>query len=255
MTAPLLLTVSMLSCGAWRGIAQDDLISRLSDDDLGHGERIYKAQCALCHGIDGAGGTGPSLQRPVLARARDNKALYMVILQGVPGRMPGSWLSESETWQLAGYVRALGQVGADDIPGDASEGRRIYEAKGCASCHIISGEGGSLGPELTTIGDRRGPRYLRESLVEPGATLPDGLLLIAAVTEGGKEIRGLRINEDVFSIQLRDAANRLHSLRKTTLRELRREFGKTLMPSYQESLSPQELDDLIAYLASLRRNR
>jgi len=71
-------------------------------------------------------------------------------------------------------------------------------------------------------------------------------------TDGGK-IRGLRVNEDVFTIQLRDAANRFHSLRKTNLRELRREFGKTLMPSYQDSLAPRELDDLIAYLASLRR--
>ncbi len=255
MATPLLLVVSLLSCGAWRGIAQDDPVARLSDDDLGHGERIYKAQCALCHGIDGAGGTGPSLQRPVLPRARDNKALYEVIRDGVKGRMPGSWLSESETWQVAGYVRSLGQVGAGDLPGDESEGQRIYQANGCAGCHIISGEGGSLGPDLTTIGDRRGPRYLRESLVEPGVTLPDGLLLIAAVTEAGEEIRGLRINEDVFSIQLRDAANRFHSLRKTTLRELRREFGKTLMPSYRESLPPRELNDLIAYLASLRRHR
>jgi len=40
MTAPLVLIVSMLSCGAWRGIAQDDPVARLSDDDLGHGERI-----------------------------------------------------------------------------------------------------------------------------------------------------------------------------------------------------------------------
>ena len=89
MTARLLLIVSMLSCGAWRGIAQDDPVARLSDDDLGHGERIYKAQCALCHGIDGAGGTGPSLQRPVLPRARDNKALYEVIRDGVEGAHAG----------------------------------------------------------------------------------------------------------------------------------------------------------------------
>lgn len=240
--------------GLTPSIAQDNPIAHLSKEEVAQGERIYKAQCALCHGIDGAGGTGPSLQHPVLTRARDNASLYSVIRGGVPGRMPGSWLSEGETWQVAGYVRALGKVEAGEITGDVSQGQRVYEARGCAGCHIISGEGGSLGPDLTTIGDTRGPRHLRESLVEPGAALPEGSLLIAAVTADRKEIQGLRINEDVFTIQLRDASNHFHSLRKTDLREVRREFGKTLMPSY-ESLSPQELDDLIAYLASRRRGK
>ena len=249
----LLVAVLALGSGAARAIAQDDPIAGLTKAEIAQGERIYKAQCALCHGIDGAGGTGPSLQRPVLTLARDDASLYSVIRRGVPGRMPGSWLSENETWQVAGYVRGLGRVEAGQIAGDASRGEQVYKAQGCASCHITSGDGGSLGPDLTTIGDTRGPHHLRESLVEPGAALPEGMLLITALTADGKEIQGLRVNEDVFTIQLRDAANRFHSLRKTNLRELRREFENTLMPSYQDSLSPRELDDLIAYLASLRR--
>lgn len=253
LVALALLGVFALLHGASPGIAQDSRIAHLSEEEIAQGERIYKAQCALCHGIDGAGGTGPSLQRPVLTRARDDAALFSIVQRGVPGRMPGSWLSENETWRVAGYVQALGKVETGDITGDVRRGEQVYKAKGCAGCHIISGEGGSLGPDLTTIGDTRGPHHLRASLVEPGAALPEGLLLITAVTTDGGKIRGLRVNEDVFTIQLRDAANRFHSLRKTNLRELRREFGKTLMPSYQDSLAPRELDDLIAYLASLRR--
>lgn len=249
----LLVVVLAFGSGAARATAQDDPIAGLTKAEIAQGERIYKAQCALCHGIDGAGGTGPSLQRPVLMRARDDAALFSIVRRGIPGRMPGGWLSEGETWRVAGYVRALGKVEGGEITGDPSRGQQIYEAQGCAGCHIVSGEGGSLGPDLTTIGDTRGPHHLRESLVEPGAALPEGLLLITAVTTDGKEIQGLRVNEDVFTIQLRDAANRFHSLRKTDLRELHREFGKTLMPNYQDSLSPQELDDLIAYLAILRR--
>ena len=236
------------------GVAQKDRIAGLSQAELEQGERTYKAQCALCHGIDGGGGTGPTLRKPVLARATDDDALYSVIRGGVPGRMPGSWLSESETWQVAGYVRSLGKVESEDLPGSATEGQRLYAGKGgCAACHMVDGEGGSLGPDLTAIGGVRGARHLRESLLDPGAALPDRLLLITAVTQDGDKMQGLRVNEDVFTIQLRDGSNRFHSLRKADLRELRREFGKSLMPSYKDSLSGGELDDLVAYLASLRR--
>jgi putative heme-binding domain-containing protein len=250
-----LFVLAMSSAGLLSsGVAQQDPIAALTPVDLDQGERIYKAQCALCHGIDGGGGTGPTLQKPVLSRAADNDALYSVIRSGVPGKMPGGWLSEGETWQVAGYVRSLGKVESGDLPGDAARGRRIYAGEGgCAGCHIVDGEGGSLGPDLTTIGEVRGARHLRESLVDPGAALPDGQLLITAIARDGERIAGLRVNEDVSTIQLRDGANRFHSLRKADLSELRREFGKSLMPSYERSLTDAELDDLVAYLASLRR--
>jgi cytochrome c oxidase cbb3-type subunit 3 len=68
-------------------------------------------------------------------------------------------------------------------------------------------------------------------------------------------VRGIRINEDTFTLQLRDADNRLYSFRKQDLKELNRESGGSLMPSYQTVFSPTEIDDLIAYLASLRGER
>ena len=68
----------------------------------------------------------------------------------------------------------------------------------------------------------------------------------------GRELRGVRVNEDTFSIQLRDATNRLHSLWKHQLRLLDKQWGRSPMPSYKESLAPAELDDLVAYLATLR---
>jgi putative heme-binding domain-containing protein len=151
-------------------------------------------------------------------------------------------------------VRSLGKIESENLPGDPVAGQRLYAGKGaCAGCHMVDGQGGSLGPDLTSIGDVRGARHLRESLVNPGAALPEGQLLITAVRKDGGKIEGLRLNEDVTTIQLRDGANRFHSLRKADLRELRREFGRSLMPSYEGSLTSAELDDVVAYLAKLRR--
>ena len=64
-------------------------------------------------------------------------------------------------------------------------------------------------------------------------------------------VRGVRVNEDSFTIQLRDDSNRFRSFRKSDLKELKKEFDVSTMPSYK-SLTAVELDDLVAYLASLR---
>ena len=72
------------------------------------------------------------------------------------------------------------------------------------------------------------------------------------MTQTGKEIRGIRLDEDAFWIHLRDQTGALHVLQKSDLSLVEREPKATFMPSYASRLSATELDDLVAYLASLR---
>jgi cytochrome c oxidase cbb3-type subunit III len=65
-------------------------------------------------------------------------------------------------------------------------------------------------------------------------------------------VRGVRVNEDSFTIQIKDASGRYHSYRKLDLVKIEKDPGKTFMPAFASSLSGAELDDLVAYLASLR---
>jgi putative heme-binding domain-containing protein len=229
-----------------------DPIAALTADDLAHGKRLYVGQCALCHGIEGVGGRGPALNQPALRRAKDNFALYNVIKNGVAGtEMPGAWqMTEREVWRVAGYIKSLNIVGDAKLTGDAGRGRELYRAKGCAVCHIVRGEGGASGPELTGIGARRSAAYLREALIEPAASAPEGFLVVSVITRAGRNLRGVRVNEDSFTIQLRDDENLFRSFRKNELRSLKKEFGVSTMPSYK-TMTAGELDDLVAYLASL----
>ena len=237
------------------GIAypSQDPISALTADDLAHGKRLYVGHCAICHGIEGVGGRGPALNQPRLRRVTDNWSLYGVIKNGVQGtEMPGAWqMTEREAWRVAGYVRSIGRVAAENLPGDVGRGKELYRAKGCVACHITQGQGGVPGPELTEIGARRSAAYLREALTDPAASAPEGYLVVSATTRDGRSVRGARINEDSFTIQLRDDDNRFHSFRKNGLKELKKETGVSTMPSYK-TLTTVELDDLVAYLASLR---
>jgi putative heme-binding domain-containing protein len=247
----------ILLLGALAGVAcaqQSDPIATMSAADLERGQRLYRGHCALCHGQTAEGGRGPNLAVPNLRRAADNAALFRVIQQGVPGsEMDGAWqLTEREVWQVAAYLRSLGRVAAEPLPGNAARGKRVYADAGCAACHVIQGAGTGLGPELSEIGARRSAAYLRQSLLDPGMSAPEGFLLIRAVTRAGREIRGVRVNEDSFTLQLRDLDGRFHSLRKPALKEIKKLFGESPMPSYRGNLSDTQLDDLVAYLAILR---
>jgi putative heme-binding domain-containing protein len=241
----------------WRALAAQasDPINQLSPGDLVRGKKIYEGHCALCHGQTGTGGKGPPLAQPTLRHAADSQRLFEVIKRGIPNsEMPAAWqLTDREAWQAAGYVRSLGRTTVVPLTGDRERGRAIYESKGgCSGCHIIRGAGSGLGPELTEIGARRNADYLREALLKPGAAVPEGFLVVRATTREGKVVRGIRVNEDSFTIQLRDAGNRFHSFRKSELSSLKKEFGESLMPSYASKFTAAELDDLVAYLASLR---
>ena len=72
------------------------------------------------------------------------------------------------------------------------------------------------------------------------------------VTAGGQRLTGVRLNEDTFSIQLLDLSGETRSFWKRELKEIQKDFGKSPMPGYRSMLTPEEVEDVVAYLVSLR---
>jgi len=233
------------------------------------GERLFQLHCAGCHGPKGEGGKGPNLALSRLVRSAEEK-LINVITEGIDGtEMPTSRLDKNQIQQVTAFVRGLGVVAAETVPGNAQRGEELYSSKGnCAQCHALKGRGGASGPDLTEIGLRRGAAYLRVALTNPEADLPKGFssfdsdtnipenfLLVRVVAKNGQRLAGVRVNEDTFSLQLRDSSDRVHSFFKSELAELHKDWGKSPMPSYREVFSKTELDDVVAFLVSLGRER
>jgi len=201
-----------------------------------------------------------------LPRAGDDRALMEIIRSGIQGtEMPRARMERADVVLVAKYVRSLGSRPPEQVPGDAKNGAELYANKGqCAKCHIIDGKGSTFGPELSDIGLRRSAAYLRRSIVEPDADvpqffsahnesgLPQNFLYVRVKTKAGEEFTGVRINEDTFSIQIREATGKVHSLFKSELSELHKDWGKSPMPSYATAFTSDELDDLVAYMVSLR---
>ena len=218
--------------------------------DVAPGRRLFDAQCALCHGQNGGGGRGPTLLKPQLAKAPGEADLLKVIESGIPPEMPGAWqLSPNEVKQVAAYVRSLGRIAPEIVPGNADHGRQVYAQNACSHCHMMDGAGSGYGPELSGIGLRRNAAHLRESITAPAATLPQGFLMLEVEPLAGQKLMGVRLAEDPFTLQLQDASGRLHSFRKSALKRVNRLPKRSPMPAYQQ-LAESDLQDLVAYLAS-----
>jgi len=225
-----------------------------STSDLAAGGRIFAAQCALCHGTEGAGGSGPSLRRATLVHAPTDAALDRLLREGIPGTdMPFFELSLSDRMlkQVALYVRSLGRVPPMAVPGNASRGATIYASQGCETCHTVRGQGGVLGPDLSMVALSRGPASLRESLVEPGAQHPSEFRMVRISGAGAETVRGIVLNDDPFWIEVRDARGTVRTFAKSGDLHIERDPSGSLMPSYA-ALGEGALVDLIAYLSTLR---
>jgi len=153
------------------------------------------------------------------------------------------------------FVLAAG-AGAQRRPApaasDVAAGKTLFESKGgCTACHAIDNRDGTLGPSLGWIGLLRTPEALRQSIADPDADVHPRFYTIALDTNGGQHAEGLLLNEDDLSIQIRDVSHQNRSFLKTNLKDLRRE-RRSLMPSYAGKLTPHEIDQVVAYLTTLR---
>jgi cytochrome c oxidase cbb3-type subunit III len=180
--------------------------------------------------------------------------------------MPANPFEDSEIWALVAYLRSVSARTKTPVAGDIAQGERFFFGKGaCAQCHMVKGRGGRLGPDLTRVGAARSVTYLTESIREPDKDLslamsdpnnhygiPAEYDTVTAVTQEGERVIGVAKNEDAFSLQLLDQNEKLHLFLKKDLQEVIHE-RRSLMPAYTESrLSSQELQNLLAYLTSLR---
>lgn len=171
--------------------------------------------------------------------------------------MPGAWhMINREVTQVAAFVRALGKVDVKVVPGDVARGKSIYAKSGCSSCHSLNENGrltgGLSGPDLTTIGARRSVAHIRESLLDPSASVPEDFLYVTVTTKAGRTVTGTRLHEDTFTLLVRDLSGNNHAFQKSALKDIRKDSKKSPMPSYKDKLAGDDLRDLLAYLVSLK---
>ena len=221
--------------------------------DIQDGARVFRQQCANCHGPDGDLIGGIGLTQGQFRREYSDAELIGIIRNGIPNTpMPRSNVSEVQAAKIVAFLRAeAASKRSVSAAGDHARGKLLFEAKGgCVNCHRVGMVGARLGPELTTIGRQRRAIELEQSLRDPNAEVLANNRFYRVVTRDGTAITGRLLNHDTFTVQLMDAKEQLRSFNKSELRE--HGPAASPMPSYQGRLTDQELADVVSYLVSLK---
>jgi cytochrome c oxidase cbb3-type subunit III len=239
------------------------------------GEYEFRANCAFCHGLGArGGGRGPDLTRTPKKHGDSDQEIFTTISNGVPGTaMPpngatqqGVGMTEQEIWQVIAYIRSVEHKPVE-MTGDSVRGRQLFfGSAACSTCHMFKGQGGRLGPDLTTAGAARSLDYLTDSIRSPGRRLAQGLgevmkeftveyETVNVVTAEGTKLQGTLLNEDSFTIQFLDTREQVHSFDKAALKSWEKS-RVSLMPVYDEKTLPEkDLQDVLTFMVNrLRAN-
>jgi len=224
-----------------------------SPEIVASGRQLYNASCTVCHGLEGTAGD----RAPALAAARryvrsSDDAIFDAIQNGIPGTpMPAAGLPDDSVWKIVAYIRSLRARASDEnVEGNLQLGAELFHGMArCSECHMIRGNGGLLGPDLSNIGAERTLRQLREALTTVRPNIPFGFQPVRIRTKSGETVDGVIKNENNFSMQVLDRQNRLHLLNREELRDV--DYGrKSLMPNdYGERLTTGELQDVLLFLS------
>lgn len=273
LTWTMAVLVAIASACAPNAQAADDRNPLANDPKaIKAGKYEFRINCALCHGLGArGGGRGPDLTRAQKKHTHSDADMFQVISNGIAGTaMPangtngqGVGMTDEEIWQIIAYIRSQ-EVRAPAKPlGNAAHGKDLfYGDANCSLCHMVEGKGGRFGPELTGVGGSRTREAIIDSVRNPSRRLAWGLSeatkefpqeyeSVTVVTADGKQIKGVTLNEDSFSVQIMDTNEQIYLLEKDKLRSFQKS-RESAMPKYNaDTLSDKDLEDIVAYLISV----
>ena len=222
--------------------------------DIHQGQQLIRALCSRCHGIDGKGGKGPDLTDGVFRHGATNEEIIRNIRDGIPGTgMPGIGdVLDEWNWQILSYLRAEASKRGRDrqgLHGDSVRGYQLFKTHKCDSCHWGGVNVGRRGPNLARL--RATADYVRRSLLKPDSQIDGDYQPLVLVMDDGTVRQGMRLHENTYYVLLIDEQENLQTILKSRIEELRKPH-KSLMPSFAKELNPQDVEDLAAYVFSLK---
>lgn len=158
---------------------------------------------------------------------------------------------------IYGRLRAspyvTGSIAAEVLTrGDVKHGAEVFRLPqlACLSCHRIGNEGGQVGPALDAIGSAQPLEFIIGMVIEPQREIKEGFETVKVTTKKGDVVIGIVVAGNASELTLRDPAGQEHTVAQAEIAS--RELIGSLMPAgLTDSLSPEDLRDLFAYLTQL----
>ena len=133
--------------------------------------------------------------------------------------------------------------------GDVGRGRAVFygQKSQCSACHAIGKEGGTLGPDLTSIGGIRSGRDILEAIVFPSASLVPGYEPMRVETKDDV-IAGNIVREDTSAIVVKLNAVLEQRILRSDIRKITSSAVSVMPEGLVAALTKDELLDLMAFL-------
>ena len=223
------------------------------------GKRTFASTCAACHGLDGKGAErGPDIVTRRALQQLPDASLVRIVRNGKPGAGMPSFrsLGEARIQAVVGQLRVLqGQSPATVLPGNPKAGKALFFGKAeCSQCHVANGEGGFMGSDLSNYAAAKAATDIRSAITDPNRNLDPQKWVVVVKTADGTARTGIARNEDNFSLQLQTLDGTFHLFDKSELQSIEHKPMSLMPTDYGSKLTPQELDELVAYLMSIAQN-
>ena len=209
-----------------------------------------------------------------LAQLRDGGTHVIELAR--TGKLPEDLKSEAATFLYTSADRRLREAAESVLPrptaaagrplpsmfelirrdGQPDKGRAVFFRAGtnsCGSCHRVQGNGQWVGPDLSTIGVKYGKEELIRSILSPSAAIGYSFRSLVLALSDGRVVTGLPIEETADRLVLKTAEGQRVVVPVSSIEE-RRTSDVSLMPEgLAQTMTDQELVDLLAYLTTLKQ--
>ena len=235
---------------------------------IDQGEKLFrtKKSCFACHQLEDEGGViGPDLSRAGFSYTPEWIFTWIGNPQSIKSKskMPNLGLNNKECRAITAFLSSLRgekikkKWQAYLTPsGDPIEGKKLFfdsEGKAnCGKCHMVNGEGGKVGPQLSFVGTSRTKAFLLESILKPKEVITSGYSSILILTKKGKFITGVKRNEDDSSIDLMDKEGNVLHVPKDEIKKYKTQKISIMPGNFKDILTQDEVRNLLAYLATLK---
>lgn len=235
---------------------------------------MNKKSCLGCHQLNEEGGRiGPNLDRSSF----NYKPEWIYAWISNPQifhpdtKMPNQGLRPDEASAITAFLISFqpeededdeAEVGMPEdwkqylsTAGDPGRGEKIFNDSdgiaNCAKCHLVNGNGGIVGPELSLVGISRTREFLLESILDPNVVITSGYKTIMILTKGRKFITGIIKNEDESGFDIVDKEGKERHIPRDKIKKFKTQKISTMPGNFKDLLEVQEVADLLAYLGTL----
>jgi len=131
--------------------------------------------------------------------------------------------------------------------GDPSAGAEVYAAN-CASCHALKGQGGGIGPELSTIA-LKGVKFIEDAILRPAKSITPGFETWAVTEKDGRKTVGLKSKDAAGEVEITKATGEKVTIAKAEIKEIEQDKDASVMPdNLNEAMTVKDLQDVLAYM-------